>query len=75
MQYKDIHTKVQCNECCPVLRNSETISQKRLTVANAAVDYLLDLYWQQKQGQAGLVDEEHLACLLDDLLSSANVEK
>jgi hypothetical protein len=75
MQYKDIHIKIQCNETCAVLRSSEAISRKRLTVANAALDYLLDLYWQQKQGQAVLIDEEHLVCLLDDLLSGGNVEK
>lgn len=70
MQYKDIHTKIQCNECCPVLRRSEHVSQERLKIGNSIMDYLLELYWQQGQGGHIQVDSEHLASLLDDLLES-----
>ena len=72
--YTDLHMKKPC-DVCSTLSKSEAHSRAYRKVAKDAINYLLDLYWQQQAGRLGEVDCERVTLLLDELLSIENFDR
>lgn len=66
--YKRLTMAKPC-EFCPALVQSEAVAQAYRKAANAVMDYLLELYWLQHEGKFVHIDSDHVADLVDDILS------
>ena len=72
-QYKSNHQL--CKELCPTLTVSESYVREYRSIANDAIDMLLELHWQDWQGHIVEVDVNRVTVLLDRLLSAQASEK
>jgi hypothetical protein len=72
--YTELHMKKPC-DVCSTLRQSESFTRAYRKVANDAINYLLDLHYQQRGGQLGEVDCERVTLMLDELLSLEKFDK